>query len=368
MNRVEEIKIQVKERARTWVLNHLCLERSGAHLEPLPWMTQQIKSDLAPFLTSGAAKEKLDRIWNQQMASGWPLFRVTIKNNQLSLISNNHRNLRLSYLRSGFRALLNWIKVPDVDFLIVAQDSLNGVEPEIPLFTFSNNPKLSTNMVLMPDFEVLSGRNWKYLRQIYRANRKYPWPNRREQCVWRGGISKDCYLSSGFEKMVRTKAVTLSLENPLLLNAKFVASDSIPNHHETYAQYPSYFGNQITIEDHLEYKYQLLIDGNSSSYSRAYWQLFSNSLIFKQQSDFIQWYWSDLKPYVHYIPVKEDLSDLISSIEWARDNDTEALQIALNARAFGDQNLSFTKVFQYFYLLLEQYSRLPGQSQGAQNH
>lgn len=330
-------------------------------------MSEQIQSDLAPFFQSGAPKNEIDRLWDEQTnkKNPWPFFRVTIKNNRLAITSNNHRKLRLSYLRGGFKALLDWVRVPDVDFLIVSQDSLDGASPKIPLFTFSNNPKLSSNMVLMPDFEVLSGRNWRYLQQIRKANRNYPWPKRIDQCIWRGGIPKDCYTNSGFEEMIRSKAVALSLKHQEILDAKFVPTPTIENFAQVLAQYPSYFGQSLTIPEHLKYKYQFLIDGNSSSYSRTYWQLFSNSTIFKQQSDFVQWYWRALKPFVHYIPVKEDLSDLISSIEWAKNNDLQAHQISLNARTFADQNLNFTRVFQYLYLLLREYSKLPGQSQGA---
>ena len=31
-----------------------------------------------------------------------------------------------------------------------------------------------------------------------------------------------------------------------------------------------------------------------------------------------------LQPWVHYIPVKADLSDLVERIHWARDNDDKA--------------------------------------------
>jgi len=44
----------------------------------------------------------------------------------------------------------------------------------------------------------------------------------------------------------------------------------------------------------------------------------------KIESDFAQYFYGDLKPYVHYVPVKKDYSDLISQIEWLRQNDDVA--------------------------------------------
>ncbi len=50
------------------------------------------------------------------------------------------------------------------------------------------------------------------------------------------------------------------------------------------------------------------------------------------------WFSHLLKPYIHYVPVKSDLSDLIEKIQWCRDNDEkckeefsqEALKILSN--------------------------------------
>jgi hypothetical protein len=37
---------------------------------------------------------------------------------------------------------------------------------------------------------------------------------------------------------------------------------------------------------------------------------------------------------VHYVPVKDDLSDLIEQIEWLRHNDDKAIEIKKNGQAF----------------------------------
>jgi len=38
-------------------------------------------------------------------------------------------------------------------------------------------------------------------------------------------------------------------------------------------------------------------------------------------------------PWVHYVPIKKDLSDLISTIEWLQQNDEKAKEIALNGKS-----------------------------------
>ena len=48
-------------------------------------------------------------------------------------------------------------------------------------------------------------------------------------------------------------------------------------------------------------------------------------------SKYIFWYKKLLQPYIHYIPIKSDLSDLLEKIKWCIDNDEKCKEIANNA-------------------------------------
>jgi hypothetical protein len=50
--------------------------------------------------------------------------------------------------------------------------------------------------------------------------------------------------------------------------------------------------------------------------------------------DFRQWYYSNLKPWTHYVPVKANLSDLHEQIDWCRTNTEECKRIAAMGQAF----------------------------------
>ncbi len=112
------------------------------------------------------------------------------------------------------------------------------------------------------------------------------------------------------------------------------------------------------MKNHLKYKYQLLIDGNSCAYSRAYWQLFSNCAILKQSSPNLQWFYGLLKPYVHYIPLQNDLSDLPEKILWSKDHDKEVRKIISNAQMLAQENLKQADLYYYLYLVLHEYSKM----------
>jgi hypothetical protein len=53
------------------------------------------------------------------------------------------------------------------------------------------------------------------------------------------------------------------------------------------------------------------------------------SLLFKTSSPFEQWFYRGhgLRPWVHFVPVRYDLEDLLDKILWARAHEEQALRI-----------------------------------------
>jgi hypothetical protein len=82
------------------------------------------------------------------------------------------------------------------------------------------------------------------------------------------------------------------------------------------------------------YKYQIDIDGNSNAWSALFQKLLSGSAVLKIASphNFRQWYYDELTPWVNYVPVKADMSDLVEKINWLIDHEDEAMQIGINGR------------------------------------
>ena len=65
------------------------------------------------------------------------------------------------------------------------------------------------------------------------------------------------------------------------------------------------------------------------------------------------WYFSRLVPFVHYIPVKCDLSDLSTQLEWAQKHSKECLEIAKNSMDFYRSVVNKMQVFQYLHQCLD---------------
>lgn len=166
------------------------------------------------------------------------------------------------------------------------------------------------------------------------------------------------FTEENFLTAPRSQAVTLSIQRPDLIDAKFSALSQCSHPDRILQRFNNYFSDPLPVQEHLQYKYQLLIDGNSCAYSRAYWQLFSNSLIFKQNSPHIQWFYKALTPYAHYIPVRSDFGDLLEKIQWAKEHDKEAQRISKNAQKFAAKNLKKSDVYFYVYVLLKEYAKI----------
>ena len=89
--------------------------------------------------------------------------------------------------------------------------------------------------------------------------------------------------------------------------------------------------NFVSLVDHC--KYSFLIDLQGIGYSgRVKLLLFTGRCLFLQEREFEEWFYQYLVPYVHFIPLRRDLSDLEEKYNWAINNLNEADKIARNAQ------------------------------------
>jgi hypothetical protein len=80
---------------------------------------------------------------------------------------------------------------------------------------------------------------------------------------------------------------------------------------------------------HHNYKYLISIPSYTTDYEFPYY-LSMGGLILKIENEYSSWYDNLLKPYVHYLPVKSNLSNLIPLIKWANTHQESAQKIAKN--------------------------------------
>jgi hypothetical protein len=108
-----------------------------------------------------------------------------------------------------------------------------------------------------------------------------------------------------------------------------------------------YGDNRLSIPEMMNYKYILDIDGWSNTWDATVWKLYSGSVLLKVKSVFKQWYYEDLKEWIHYVPVENDLSDLNEKIYWCIHNNEKCIEITNNAKQFVIEKLNWHIVKQY---------------------
>jgi hypothetical protein len=303
----------------------------------------------------------IDDLFQGDRIGKYSLIRFTIKNRRLSFSLEEKQldSRHFRHLLAALKKLNERVELPDVDFVLSLEDGFdcnpNGF-PISPCFVFAKSERVA-NFVLMPDFKALNGYG-KLRQQILAANAQFPWKRKTTQAFWRGSTTSGFFEKDNWDRFCRGKLVLASLRSPKEIDARFTGVVQCTPDVPGLMKAKGMLSKPVEKADHLHYKYLIDVDGNSCTYERCFWLLLSNSLVLKQVTPNIQWYYGGLKPYVHFLPLKEDLSDLLEQIQWAKIHDEEAEAIAKRATEFVQENLSAESIFQYMALLLTEYAKL----------
>ena len=94
-----------------------------------------------------------------------------------------------------------------------------------------------------------------------------------------------------------------------------------------------YVKPRATVADQARCKYQLSNEGNDVS-TGLKWQLYTDSVVVMPPPTMETWVLEgSLEPFVHYVPVQRDWSDLEARLAWAEAHPAAAANISANARA-----------------------------------
>ena len=110
---------------------------------------------------------------------------------------------------------------------------------------------------------------------------------------------------------------------------------------------------ELQTEDMIQYKYILDIDGHACTWDGTAWKLNSGSVIFKTNSIWRQWFYDDYKPWVHYIPVNDDFSDIDDKYAWCESHQEECKRIISNAKKLFQKVYRLDSIFKYTIKAIE---------------
>lgn len=103
----------------------------------------------------------------------------------------------------------------------------------------------------------------------------------------------------------------------------------------------------------VDYKYILDVDGNASTWDATAWKLNSGSVIFKTKSPWRQWFYDDYLPWVHYIPIADDFSDLQEKYQWCECHMLECERMIIRCKDLFQKTFRFSNIIEYVLAVIE---------------
>lgn len=306
------------------------------------WMLQRIEKDLS--FSKNDIEKTLSNIERSGQKPNAYLYRFTIRSGRLiepALISSfSHPRLRKMtlFIKQALRAL----PIPDVDFLFSLHDVYEDPKLldclEAPVFLISKTEQ-HKNTILFPHVEWVN--HWAFIEKKLEVN-AVAWNLKKEVLFWRGSTTGAKIASGNNTRQILTQ---LAKKYPQDMDVAFCYLTQGEKHE---------LKRPLSIEEQIQYKYLLAIDGNCFPGS-FFWQLRSGSAVFKQSSPYLEWYYEGLTPSHHYISFSPNGLDLMKKKKWAEENDSEVQKIADRAKKFADQYLTTEGLLVYIYHLLTRY-------------
>lgn len=164
-------------------------------------------------------------------------------------------------------------------------------------------------------------RHWKNVDKIKSLD--IPFEKKKNVCIWRGTTTGS----------VDNKGNRFDLINKWFNKDKFidVGFNFISQKQNNYKKF---LKKNLNIKNYLKYKYLISVEGNDVA-SSLKWMLSSNSIVLMPKPTTVSWFMEDhLIPYVHYIPIKDDWSDLKDKYIWCENNKKKCLIIINNANSY----------------------------------
>jgi hypothetical protein len=194
--------------------------------------------------------------------------------------------------------------------------------------------------ILVPDSDFFNSRGYADARKL--AATAPPWRERSDAIVWRGatrgfGDIADEGMSPGNLKLLPRTRMCLILKEVPRADGGFthVAQSKNQEKDKTRLRRAGLLAGRVPLPEWTRRRFAIDIDGNTNAWSNLFNRLLLGCCVIKvgSERDFRQWYYGDLVPWRHYVPVKPDMSDMVEKIEWCRSHPDECEAIASEGQA-----------------------------------
>ncbi|KAA8496042.1 KDEL motif-containing protein 1 [Porphyridium purpureum] len=284
-----------------------------------------------------------------------------------------NKHTRFESLRGLMEALVHKYKMKPVSFLVTLNDAAST--GKIAAFSSIRQSKHHRNTIPFPIGNSrgqplgygLNFTGWDgYAYNNYLSKHSdYPWMRKNSRAVFRGNYHMSqqlmascwdtCVKSTDWTKMSRGAMYKIAQKRPDLFDVKFTSKG--PKDSPYFENVPVDPDAKLKLVEFQAYKVVLSVGANADWAERVRNLLFLNSALMKHDVKLQEWFYLLMQPFVHYIPVKEDMSDLIEQQQWAVDHDRDVEQIAANGVEFAQNVLSEAAMLEFAHMAILRFAR-----------
>ena len=223
---------------------------------------------------------------------------------------------------------------------------LFGTEKSIPVFQYHRRKDLSA--IIIPLYVYHEHPSWNIPKLIDQIS----FAQKRPKAFWRGDLSGELVSRVGFlgthaianhdrltedEKIAALRQSTRfricqDHSSDEMVDAGLVIKWGSPEYPAPIAFLQPLCRPRVSHQDHLYYRYLLALDGYDGP-SSWYWMLGTNSLVLRQESQWEMFGDNYFHPWIHFVPLALDGSDLTEKLSWCEHHTSECAKMVDNAHA-----------------------------------
>ncbi|CAE7552055.1 rsmF [Symbiodinium necroappetens] len=219
------------------------------------------------------------------------------------------------------------------------------------------------------DFGLWESLDWQRKIEV-----KYPWKTRSPKAFFRGHDwassnaftehlpsrnPETCIASHDLSTSFSYRRWYAELAQGPLQHLLDVGLTGAPNF--VREKYPKQaYVQPVSLPEHAAHKFLLHLDGTAAS-NRLLKLLFMGSVVLKQDSVYEEFFYKDLTPWVHFVPISRDrctTQNLTDTLRWLLDHDNEAQAIAKAGQDYAREHLSRAGAACYWRRVLTSYASL----------
>jgi len=315
-----------------------------------PETFDQLEEDFLPFLSGIDLRELWkagnEKRWGTEATIHYVIYNQKVYTKRLGKITDFKM-----FVDGMVHSLLRKVKLPNMEFVFNVGDwpIEKNLDNPLPVFSWCGSGK--TADIIFPTWDQTKNTRLALARvttditYVQQHTGAKKWKDKIPKALFRGRDSNEG----------RLKLAEWNKTEPLLDAG--ITSYNFRTINETKWGPKADF---VPLSKMGDWKYNLLIDGTVAAYRAPY--LFQHeTVVLKQASEYYEWWYKSMKPGVHYVLLKKDLSDAMEKIKFVFENDRNARHIARAGSKKAQELLTTENMYCYYAKAFEKYAKLQKQ-------